>query len=517
MIVKHFLLIAIFCLLCTNGEDYILNFPQDFGWGSATAAYQIEGAWNLSGRGPSIWDTFSHQGKCNNDTGDVADDHYHRVEEDINLLKEIGVSWYRMSLSWSRIMPTGRLPVNKEGIAHYVDELKMLKLSGLKVMVTMYHWDLPQYLDTLYGGWLNRTSVSDFLLYAETCFEEFGPWVDMWATHNEPWVQSWIGYGVGSNAPGRCSDRKKCEIGNSDVEPYLAAHNILLSHAFAVDLYRRLYQNKFGGKIGIVLNLDWAEPLNPNSTADIEASNRYADFVLGWFADPIFKGDYPESMKKIVGNRLPTFTPDEKALLNGSWDYFGLNHYTSSYVINRTDENTTAIGWEFDTHVITSRERDGVPIGPRADSSWLYVVPWGIRKVLNLVKDRYGNPPLYITENGVSCPNESSIPLEEALNDTFRISYYGQYLSQVSLAITEDKVDIKAYFAWSLLDNFEWADGYSKRFGLVYVDYKNQQTRYKKSSANFYHSIITRNSDDIEDGGPYIIFAILPADRKSVV
>jgi len=215
-------------------------------------------------------------------------------------------------------------------------------------------------------------------------------------------------------------------------------------------------------------------------------------------------------MKDLVGARLPNFTSEEKVLMNGSYDYFGLNHYTSSYTENRTVESS-AIGWEYDHHVQSSRDRDGILIGPRADSTWLYVVPWGIRKSLQYIKETYGNPQIFITENGVSVPDESLLPLQQALNDSFRINYYGGYLSQVSKSISEDQVNVKGFFAWSLLDNFEWADGYSKRFGIIYVDYSNNLTRHKKRSSVWYSQVIQSNIPQQENDDYLIAFAVVPA------
>lgn len=463
------------------------SFPKDFIWGSATASYQVEGAYNEDGRGPTIWDTFSHAGKCaHNDTGDVADDHYHRVDEDIALMTKMGVGWYRMSIAWSRIFPTGVAPANPAGIAHYRKELESLRAQGLKPLVTLYHWDLPQALEDI-GGWRNPSIQAAYVQYATTAFASFGDLVSMWATFNEPWCTSWLGHGNGQQAPGRCSDRTICAEGDSWTEPYIVAHNIILSHAAAVKVYREQFQGSQGGKIGIVLNCDWPEPY---SVADEEANVRQLQFSLGWFAYPIFYGDYPPLMKQYAGSRLPTFTPEQSALVKGSHDYFGLNHYSSYYVQN-LDNPGNAQGWAFDVHTGSTRyDQHNTPIGKEADSSWLWVVPWGIRKMLNHVSQTYGQPDIVVTENGVDVPNESSLPLNEALNDDFRVDFYRDYLTEASKALNEDGVKLKGYFAWSLMDNFEWSDGYSKRFGLHYVDYKDNQRRYPKKSSKFFAEFI---------------------------
>jgi beta-glucosidase len=479
--------IIFFCLFFVSASVCTPGFPPGFLWGSATASYQVEGAYNIS-RGLSIWDTFSHTpGKTRDgDTGDVADDHYHRYEEDIALMKSLGLKNYRLSIAWPRLFPNGTGAPNQAGIAFYDRVINELLRNGISPFVTLYHWDLPDALHTTYGGWLNVTIVGHFAQYAETAFRAFGDRVKHWITFNEPLSFTNLGYGYGTHAPGRCSDRSTCTAGNSSTEPYIAAHHVLLAHARAVDIYRRFFQPQQKGIIGITLNIDWAEPLT-NSSADLAASERHIEWQVSWYADPIFKGDYPLSMRQAVGARLPVFTPEEKKLLLGSWDYFGMNHYTSGYVSDNPEQ--TGQGWDQDQKVTVSHSRKGVLIGPVADSSWLFVVPWGIYKMLHWVARRYDSPPIYITENGVSVPNENNLPLAEALNDQFRVDFYSQYISNVSLAISEG-VDVKGYFAWSLMDNFEWADGYSVRFGLHYVDYKNGLKRYQKNSAKWYSNLI---------------------------
>ncbi|KAL9646987.1 hypothetical protein ABK040_013843 [Willaertia magna] len=474
-----------------NNEP-IIPFPKNFKFGTATAAYQIEGAWNEDGKGPNIWDWFSHiPGKiANNDNGDVADDHYHQVKSDIEIMKKLGLKNYRMSISWSRIIPTGLIKdgINQKGIDHYNNEINQLVDNGINVYITLYHWDLPLGIHQRYNGWLNASAiVPAFTEYADLCFGLFGDRVKEWITFNEPWVTAWLGYGTGGNSPGRCTG---CNIngGNSSTEPYIVAHNQLLAHAQTVKLFREKYQKKQNGKIGITLNSNFNEPIS-NDQKDIEAAERQQQFDLGWFADPVVFGDYPQVMKDLVGDRLPKFTPEEKNLLKGSLDFFGLNHYTSNYVKHNdgpqpAPEKRT---WETDSRAIKLTEKDGKVIGILADSDWLYVVPWGIRKILNWIDHRYNGIPIYITENGVDAPKESSLPVQTALNDTFRVDYLRSYINEVSKAILIDNCNVQAYFCWSLMDNFEWADGYSKRFGIVYVDYKsNGLPRYFKNSALWY-------------------------------
>lgn len=467
------------------------TFPSDFVFGAATAAYQIEGAYNEDGKGPNIWDTFTHTpGKIRRgDTGDVADDHYHKVQEDIELAKKMNLKNYRMSISWSRIMSNGtKSSLNQKGIDYYRREIAAWNAAGINVYLTLYHWDLPQYIEDKYGGWLNTSAmVQLFTEYADTCFQQFGDRVKHWITFNEPWVTSVLAYGVGVNAPGRCT---ACEAGNSATEPYIVAHTQLLAHAHTVQLYRTRYQPYQRGTIGITLNSDFLAPYSP-SEEDVAAAQRQQEFSLGWFADPVFFGDYPQSMKDRVGKRLPSFTAEEKILLKGSSDFLGINHYTSQYVtMNPKPKPNT--DYYNDIGTISGIENyKGEVIGPPSEAVWLRVVPWGIRSLMNWIRKRYDNPIVYITENGVPVPKEDDMPLKDAIEDDFRLNYLNDYLTQLSLAIKEDKCNVKAYFVWSLLDNFEWADGYSVRFGVHYVDYKDPNlTRYAKKSSKWYAQLI---------------------------
>jgi len=463
------------------------GFPADFLFGSATASYQVEGAWNIS-RGLSIWDVFSHTpGKTHNgDNGDVADDEYHRYAEDIELMRGIGLKNYRLSISWTRLFPTGRPPLNPVGVAYYNNVIDLLLKNGIEPFVTLYHWDLPQDLHTEFLGWLSPNIVPLFTTFADAAFSAYGDRVKKWITFNEPLSFTNLGYGTGQHAPGRCSDRTRCQFGDSSTEPYLAAHHVLLAHASSVTLYRQRYQQTQKGIIGITLNCDWSEPLTA-SAEDAAAAERHMEWQLSWYADPVFKGDYPLSMRTLIGNRLPTFTAEQQRLLKGSWDYFGFNHYTSNYVF--FDNSTGTPDWGRDQKAGSTPYRDGKLIGPRADSDWLFVVPWGIYRNLRWIADRYDNPPIYITENGVSVPNETELPLSEALHDQFRVDFYSQYIGNVSLAI-RDGVNVKSYFAWSFLDNFEWADGYNVRFGIHYVDYNDGLKRYAKDSAKWFQNFI---------------------------
>ncbi|PSR98148.1 Beta-glucosidase [Actinidia chinensis var. chinensis] len=454
------------------------HFPPQFIFGSATSAYQVEGAWNEGGRGPSIWDSFSHaEGKiCDGSNGDIAVDQYHRYKEDIELIAKLGFGAYRFSISWSRIFPDGLgTQINEEGITYYNNVINALLERGIQPFVTLYHWDLPLNLQESMGGWLNEEVVKYFAIYAEICFASFGDRVKNWITINEPLQTAVNGYVTGIFAPGRCE--------HGSTEPYLVAHHQLLAHAEAVSTYRNKYQDKQKGQIGLVVDCEWAEALS-DKIEDRKAAARRIDFQLGWYLDPIFYGDYPETMREKLGDQLPKFSHKNKELLKNSVDFIGLNHYTSRFIAHSTNCEDNCFYRAQEMESIAEWE-GGEVIGEKAASPWLYVVPWGIRKLLNYIAQRYNNPPVYVTENGMDDDEDGSCPLNEMLDDKLRVCYYKGYLTAVAQAI-KDGTDVRGYFAWSLLDNFEWSSGYTRRFGLVYVDYKNGLSRHLKSSAYWF-------------------------------
>lgn len=456
------------------------TFPQDFIWGTATSSYQIEGAWDQDGKGPSIWDAFcqipgkiygSHHGK-------EACDHYHRFQEDIHLMKAMGVTAYRFSLSWPRLMPQGMGQVNPAGVDFYNRVINALIDAGIQPWITLYHWDLPLALQLEDDGWLGTQLPDYFAAYANVCFREFGDRVKHWITLNEPWVVAMLGHGKGVFAPGRVSNS----------EPYLAAHRLLLAHAKAVNVYRETYQSHQGGTIGITNNCDWREP-KTDSPADIAAAERALEFFFGWFADPIYKGDYPASMRSRVGHRLPSFTEEERTLLLGSSDFLGLNHYTTMYAEENTvhDDEESVYGnggLSEDQDVKLSVD----PTWPMTAMKWS-VVPWGCTKLLHWIHDRYEGPEIIITENG--CAYDDQL-VDGGVEDLERIAYYEGYLNACGSAIQQG-VNLKGYFAWSFMDNFEWASGYSKRFGLHYVDF-GTQGRTPKASAKWLTQFIKEHS-----------------------
>lgn len=501
MFAKSLLFLSFFTFdLSKISGNKIKRQEKEFLWGTATAAYQIEGAVSQDKRGSSIWDSFSLiEGKIkNNDNGDIADDSYNKVVEDIELMRNMGVNSYRFSISWSRILPDGYGEINMLGVDHYNFLINELIKNNITPLVTLYHWDLPSGLEDKYEGWLSSNIEQDFVNYADICFQYFGDRVKKWLTINEPWTFSLMGYGAGSFAPGRCSDRNKCPSGNSSTEPYIAAHNTLNAHASAVMLYRRKYQRTQKGEIGIALNLDWAEPLS-DAREDVLAASRKNEFSLGWFADPIVFGDYPDSMRRWVGDRLPVFSAEQRKRLKGSYDFFAINHYTTKYYSSAGKAIGSTNNWFEDINGVESKySSSGELIGPQGASPWLNVVPWGFKRVLKYIDSRYSvmvggvlvQPRILVTENGCDVPGEDRLTAAEAVHDSFRIEYYSRYLSAMEGAVSEG-VRVEGYVAWSLLDNFEWADGYSCRFGLHYVDYSRpDRRRTPKSSAAWFASHI---------------------------
>ncbi|KAK0278807.1 hypothetical protein LTR35_009072 [Friedmanniomyces endolithicus] len=462
------------------------QLPKDFLWGYATASYQIEGAPHEGGRADSIWDTFCRiPGKIADGTnGDVACDSYHRYKEDVALLKQLGAMAYRFSVSWSRVIPLGgrKDPVNKAGLQYYLDLIDELHANGIIPMVTIFHWDLPQALYDRYGGFLNQEEyVQDYVHYARVLFEAMGSKVKYWITYNEPWCSTVLGYSIGQFAPGHTSDRAKSSVGDSSTEPFLAGHNILVSHGAAVKLYRDEFKAKDGGMIGITLNGDWAMPWDADDPQDVEACQRKLEFSIAWFGDPIYKGTYPASMRKQLGKRLPEFTEDERKLVQGSNDFYGMNTYCANYIKHKPEPPAHE---DFSGNVeILLKDKNGTPVGPETQSPWLQPNPQGFRKLIKWISDRFDRPMIYVTENGTSLKGENDLSKDQILKDDFRAEYFRGYVNALAEAVTHDNVDCKGYMAWSLMDNFEWAEGYETRFGVTYVDYKGGQQRMPKESA----------------------------------
>ncbi|CAO2832916.1 unnamed protein product [Amaranthus hypochondriacus] len=477
------------------------SFPHGFIFGVASSAYQYEGAVKEDGKGPSIWDTYAHRFSDkikDHSNGDVAEDSYHRYKEDVKLIKEMGLDAYRFSISWPRLLPKGKLSggVNWNGIRYYNNLINELLKFGIKPFVTLLHGDLPQALEDDYGGFLSTSIINDFRDYAELCYKEFGDRVKHWMTINEPLYYDLIGYAVGQGPPGRCSKwlNLNCTGGDSGTEPYIVAHNLLVAHAAAANLYKHKYQASQKGEIGVVLATNWYVPLS-NSKQDRDATQRALDFTIGWFMDPLTRGKYPQSMSYLVKDRLPKFTKEQSMMIKGSYDFLGLNYYTTSYVANAPSSSTNGSRFSYlsDWHGTYTNERHGIPIGPKGASDGFNIYPRGIRDLLLYMKKKYKKQVIYITENGVGEQNNASLSLKQALDDTIRISYHHHHLHYLREAILSG-VDVRGYFAWSLLDNFEWGLGYTIRYGLHFVDFRNGLQRYPKSSALWFKSFCKKQT-----------------------
>jgi beta-glucosidase len=456
------------------------KFPDNFTWGTATSSYQVEGAWLEGGKGLSIWDTFVHTpGKiADGSTGDVTCDHYHRYRADVELMAALGLKAYRFSISWPRIQPPGSGKPNPEGVRFYSDLIDCLLDHGITPWVTLYHWDLPAALQMERDGWLNPALAEQFRDYASICFEQFGDRVKHWITFNEPWVVAILGHGQGVFAPGRVSNE----------EPYRAAHTMLRAHGLAVEAYRRRFQPSQNGLIGMTNNCDWREP-RTDSAPDREAAQRAVEFFLGWFADPLYLGHYPEVMRRYVGERLPRFSADDATRIKGSSDFFGLNHYTTMYASRPGHQGKGPL--EVYGNAGLAEDQD---VTLTADPSWQMtemgwgVVPWGCRKLLQWISERYNHPEIVITENGCAYPDRV---VEGRVDDAPRIEFISAYLTECLRAIGEG-VRLRGYFLWSLMDNFEWASGFTRKFGIHHVDFVTGK-RTAKASAAWYSSVIRNN------------------------
>jgi beta-glucosidase len=449
-----------------------IRFPDGFLWGVATSAYQIEGSPLADGAGPSIWHRFAHTpGRIRNgDTGDVACNHYRRYLEDLDLMRELGVTAYRFSISWSRILPQGVGAVNARGVGFYSRLIDCLLERDIRPFVTLYHWDLPAALDER-RGWLNPDSVHWFSAYARVAFEAFGDRVPMWATLNEPLVVADAGYLRGVHAPGR----------HSLAETASVSHHLLCAHGTAVQLHRSIGR----GRIGLVVNLEPKDPASQDS-ADLAAAERADAYANRQYLDPIFLGRYPEAMRVIFGEAWPKFPDRDLALIRQPIDFLGINYYTRRVV--RHDEAAAPL------------RASAVPAPGRASTArgW-EVYPEGLVRVLCGVRKRYGEIPLYITENGAAF-EEPARAAGGVVDDPLRVRYLRDHLAAAHESLRLG-VDLRGYFVWSLLDNFEWNHGYSMRFGLFHVDYDTQK-RTPKASAHFYREVIRTNGGAVGEAAP---------------
>ena len=436
------------------------RFPAGFVWGTATSAFQIEGAASEGGRGDSIWDVFCRQPGAilDGSNGDIACDHYHRLDDDLDLLASLGLRAYRFSIAWPRVQPAGSGPWNEEGMAFYDRLISGLLARGIAPHITLYHWDLPQPLQDA-GGWAARVTVERFVDYAREIGRRFGQRVASIATHNEPWVVAILGHEAGIFAPGVRSRRAAFQV----------AHHLLLSHGLAL---RALRGDGVGCPLGIVLNQSPCDPAT-SAPADVARARLEDGLLVRWYMDPLFKGSYPEDVWTHLGEDVPEVLPGDLAAIHVPLDFLGLNYYTRNVVdangvvdAAKCGTEHTAMGWE--------------------------IRPASLRELLLRLHRDYALPPFYIMENGAAFDDEI---VDGEVPDVRRVRYLETHLAAVADAVAAG-VPVRGYFVWSLLDNFEWAQGYTKRFGIVHVDYATQR-RLPKQSAHWYARLVQTHRDAV--------------------
>jgi beta-glucosidase len=435
----------------------IYKFPHNFLWAAATAAYQVEGAWNEDGKGESIWDRFSHTlGKIEDGTtGDTACDHYHRYPDDIALMRQLGLKAYRFSIGWARVLPNGLGRINPQGLDFYDRLVDALCAANIEPFLTLYHWDLPQVLQDE-GGWENRNTAYAFADYSALVVKRLGDRVKYWTTFNEPSVITFDGNVTGDHAPGNQDPRIA----------YQVAHNLMVAHGLGAQAIRGANSKV---DVGIVLNLWMADPAtdSPQDIAAAEASWNRSETL---FLDPIFKGHYPPAAYESVGENMPKIQDGDLALISQELDFVGINFYSRNLIS-------------------AAQKIEKVPGSEYTEMGWEVCAP-ALRRMLVKINNDYHLPPIYITENGSAFKDE--ISADGKIHDPRRLDYLKQHFIQTRLAM-QDGVDVRGYFVWSLLDNFEWGHGFTKRFGLVHVDFETQK-RIVKDSGEWYAEVIRINS-----------------------
>jgi beta-glucosidase len=446
-----------------------IEFPETFLWGSATSAYQVEGSPLADGAGPSIWQRFTRTPGLvrDGDTGDLACDQYRRYADDVAMMRRLGMNAYRFSISWSRVLPEGRGAVNAKGLDHYERLVDTLLANAITPAATLFHWDLPAALDDR-GGWLNPDIAHWFADYASIVFRRLDDRVPMWATLNEPWVVTDGGYLHGALAPGH----------RNVFEAPIAAHQLLRAHAAAVQAYRAIGRHR----IGIVVNLEPKYPAS-GSADDRAAASRAHAYMNRQYLDPVFLGRYPKELAQIFGEAWPDWPAAEVEFIRQPIDFVGVNYYTRN--VTRFD----AASWPLRAAPVRQKR------ATYTETGW-EVFPQGLTDTLVWVKARYGNPAIYVTENGAAFYDPPVVD-GDRLADPLRVDYLRKHLTAVHAARAAG-ADVRGYFAWSLLDNFEWSLGYSKRFGIVHVDFESQR-RTPKDSAHFYSRIIASRGRVLND------------------
>ena len=438
-------------------------FPPGFLWGAATSAYQIEGSHLADGAGPSIWHRFVHTPGLvrDGDTGDVACDHYQRFESDVALMKSLGLKAYRFSIAWGRVLPEGRGRVNPGGLGFYERLVDKLLEAGIQPMATLYHWDLPAALDDR-GGWLNPDVADWFVDYASVVYKALDDRIKLWATLNEPWVVTDGGYLHGALAPGH----------RNRFEAPIASHHLLRSHAKAVQAYRAVGRHQ----VGLVVNIEPKYPAS-QSAADLAATERADAYMNRQYLDPVMLGRYPDEMREIFGEAWPEWPAKDMELIREPIDFLGINYYTRNVVQN--DDKA----WPVRACAVRQKQ------ATYTETGW-EMFPQGLTDTLVWIKQRYGAIPQYVTENGAAL-FDPPVAEDGRIDDPLRVAYFREHLGAIAEAIRRG-VDLRGYFAWSLLDNLEWSLGYSKRFGIVHVNFETQE-RTPKASARYYADVIARH------------------------
>ncbi|HVY06138.1 MAG TPA: GH1 family beta-glucosidase [Burkholderiales bacterium] len=444
-------------------------FPDDFLWGAATSAYQIEGSPLADGAGPSIWQRFSRTpGRMHNDdNGDVACDHYRRYREDVELMGKLGLNAYRFSIAWGRVLPEGKGKVNNAGLDFYDRLVDALLERGIEPMTTLFHWDLPAALDDR-GGWLNPDIANWFAEYAQIVYRRLDGRVKLWATMNEPWVVTDGGYLHGPLAPGH----------RNLFEAPIATHNLMRAHGAAVQAYRA--QGRY--QIGLVVNIEPKYPAT-QSAEDLAATKRADAYMNRQYLDAALLGRYPEELAEIFHEAWPKWPQSDFHLIRQPLDFIGVNYYTRN--VARHDPSI----WP--QKVAPVRQKRAT----YTETGW-EVFPQGLTDVLKWINDRYGNPPVYVTENGAAFYDPPTVT-GEVLSDPLRLEYFRSHIRAVADSISAG-CNVRGYFAWSLLDNLEWSLGFSKRFGIVHVDFETQR-RTPKASAQFYSRVIATRGAALDD------------------
>ena len=459
----------------TSSAESPVRFPRDFVWGAATSAYQVEGSPFADGALPSFWHRFSHTPGLtrDGDTGDVACDQYRRIADDVLIMRDLGLTSYRFSIAWGRILPDGTGKLNEAGLAHYDRVVDLLLENGIQPNVTLYHWDLPTALDDR-GGWLNRDIAHWFADYSRIMFRALGDRVPMWATLNEPWVVVDAGYLTGVHAPGH----------RNLFEAPIAAHNLMRAHGAAVQACRA----ESSGNIGLVVNIE-PKYAASDSPADIMATSRADAYMNRQYLDAALKGRYPDELPEMFGEAWPAHSEADMQLIQQPIDWIGINYYTRAVTCDDPES------------LPVRAARIPQPQHIHTETNW-EVYPPGLSDTLLWFRGLYGDIPVYITENGSAFPDPEQLDgyadgdaIVETLDDPLRVAYLEDHLRALSDAIAAG-VDVRGYYAWSLLDNFEWSAGYSRRFGIVHVDFVTQQ-RTLKTSARVYSDVIRTHGESL--------------------